>query len=198
MGARDRVETRGDATSRVTAAIAAWFWRRGSRIIVAEVGLSGMVLLPSWGCEYRVDLVAVLGDRTHVIEVKGTTADLAREDLGAGKWILNHSNLTTWLAVDTRVKADLYARLPAPWGLLTVDGERVRVTRRAREVDDQKRTGHLEVLGSVLCMQSLPQMMGHTHAGQLAALETAGFDRPWRRWIDAPRAPRCEEPGNLL
>lgn len=198
MGARARAETRGDATSRVTAAIAAWFWRRGSRLIVAEVGLSGTRLLPPWGCEYRVDLVAVLGDRTHVIEVKGTSADLAREDLGQGKWVIDYPNFTTWLAVDTRVKDDLYARLPARWGLLTVDGASVRVARRAQEVDDQKRTSHLEVLGSVLCMQSLPQMMGHTHAGQLAALETAGFDRPWRRWIDAPCAPRCEEPGNLL
>jgi hypothetical protein len=187
---------RADSTSRVTSATAAWFWRRGSRIVVAEVGLTrqGACLEPPWGSVYRVDLVASLGAKTHVIEVKGTQADLNRENLSEGKWVLPYPNLVVWLAVDDGMTVP---RLDEKWGILRVKEESVRVERPAREVDDGQRTRHLEVLARVLCMQSLPRMMGLTSAGQLAALETNGFSRPWRRWHQKP-APVCEEPGRIL
>jgi hypothetical protein len=179
----------------VTCACAAWLWRLGSRVIVPEVGLTheGSFLEPPWGSWYRVDLAASVGRRTHVIEVKGSRSDLAREDLTSGKWQLFYPHLTVWLAYDASVdRPDLHER----WGLLKVAGARVDVVRPAREVDDPHRERHLAVLASVLCMQSLPKMMGLTHAGQLSALETDGFSRPWRRWIQEPRL--CEEDGHIL
>ena len=188
-------ETRSDATARVTSATAAWLWRLGSRIIAAEVGLTraGSFLERPWGSWYRVDLAAIVGQQTHVIEVKGTRADLVREDLGQGKWQLSYPHLVPWLAVDATVDMP---ELDERWGLLKVVGHRVNVVRPAREVDDPHRERHLQVLASVLCMQSLPKMMGLTHAGQLAALETDGFSRPWRRWIREPWL--FEEDGHIL
>lgn len=177
-------ETRSEATARVTCACAAWLWRRGSRLIAPEVGLtrSGGFLEKPWGSFYRVDLAASLGNQTHVIEVKGTKADLVREDLGQGKWRLFYPHLTVWLALGFDYEPELDER----WGILRVRDQSVKVVRPAREVEDRERERHLEVLGSVLCMQGMPTMMGLTQAGQLAALETEGYSRPWRKWIQEP------------
>ena len=191
-------ESRSDATARVTCACAAWLWRQGSRIIASEVGLTrgSLRLIEPWGAWYRVDLAASLGSATHIIEVKGTRADIAREDLGAGKWALAYDNLTPWLAFDDKITPDLYQSLDERWGLMRVKDQRVKVLRRPHRVHDDQRQKNLEVLASVLCMQSLPKMMGLTHAGQLAALETDGFSRPWRRWVPEPRL--FEEDGHIL
>ena len=188
--------SRSDSTSRVTAAAAVWLWGQGSRIIVAEVGLTrgGKRLVEPWGARYRVDLASNLGSKTHINEVKGTRADLVREDLADGKWILPYHDLCPWLAIDGAMSVP---EIDEKWGILQVHGHRVRVVRKAREVDDDHRVENLRVLASVLCMQSLPTMMGLSHAGQMAALETDGFDRPWRRWTHKP-APCCEEPGHIL
>lgn len=187
-------ESRSEATARVTCAVAAWLWRRGSRIIAAEVGLTrqSTYLERPWASWYRVDLASSIGPQTHVIEVKGTRADLAREDLTAGKWVLPYPNLVVWLALGFDQKVELDER----WGILRIRDQRVEIVRPAREVDDGHRDRHLEVLASVLCMHGLPTMMGLTHAGQLAALETDGFSRPWRGWIREPRL--SEEDGHIL
>ena len=190
---------RTDSTSRVTAAAAAWLWDLGSRIIAAEVGLTrgSLRLVEPWGAWYRVDLAAILGSATHIIEVKGTRADIAREDLGAGKWALPYNDLRPWLAFDAKITADLYQALDGRWGLMRVTDHRIKILRQPHTAHDDQCQKNTEVLASVLCMQSLPTMMGLSRAGKMAALETDGFDRPWRRWTHKP-SPRREEPGHIL
>jgi len=186
-------ESRSQATSRVTGATAAWFWRRKSRVIVAEVGITkkSTYLEPPWGSWYRVDLVVSLGAETHVIEVKGTKADLAREILDDGKWTLKYPNFRPWLAFDARVTG--YEKLPDHWGLLRVDEHRVKVLREPPARVDEHKQRSLDVLASCLCMQSLPTLMGKPMAKQAAELECV--DRPWRRWITEPGD---EESGHIL
>jgi hypothetical protein len=143
-----------------------------------------------------VDLVACDRGQTHVIEVKGTRADLVREDLESGKWTYSHPGLCLWLAIDQSMS--LHQNLHRSWGIIRVRDHRVRVERRPEPLgDDTNYQQSLDVVASCLCMQSLPTLMGLTHAGHASVLETEGFDRPWRKWTECP-APPIEEFGNIL
>lgn len=163
---------------------------------MAEVGLTrhGVRLMEPWGAAYRLDLVAVLGNETHLIEVKGTKADLVREDLTKGKWVLPLHGFRPWLAIDESMEAP--AELRESWGLLKVGARRTRVVREPPVARDEGRDRSLEVLARILCMQSLPTLMGLSRAGKMAVLETE-VDRPWRRWLTEPRVV-AEEPGSVL
>ena len=143
-----------------------------------EVGITGVLGTP-WQRRWRVDLAAVLGPKTYVIEVKGTQADLAREDLDTGKWVHNHPGLCLWLALDAKIRAP---KISENWGIISVEGARIQVVRRPPLIDDDRRETSLEAIGSSLCLQSLPQMMGLSRAAQASQLAN-GHLRPWRHWI---------------
>lgn len=189
-------ETRSEATARVTRAVAVWYWSRGCRLVVPEVGLRQRLMRP-WGSPWRVDLVAAFKRQTHVIEVKGTRADLVREDLTAGKWTAPHPGLCLWLALSHEIR--LHQNLSGDWGIIRVRNQRVTVERQPAFLgEDSDYARSLEIVGSCLCMQGLPTLMGLSRAGQMAALETDGFDRPWRQWTPSPSSVVCEEFGNIL
>ena len=196
-----RRETRSEATARVTCSVAAWLWRERSRVLAQEVGLGRgrPRLCAPWGAAYRVDLAAVVSHKTYVVEVKGTRADIVREDLGAGKWTMAYADhgLMPWLAFDARIDPRLYSQLPETWGLLRVDAQRVKVLRRPPRVYDDNLVESLTAIASVACMQTLPMMMGKNHSEQLAALERGGFARPWRHWLEDDKT-TIEEPGHIL
>lgn len=177
----DGRHSRSEATSRVTSALVCWLWDQGARIIVPEVGLTATgQLRPPWGQRWRVDVVAVVGSRVWLMEVKGTKADLVREDYASGKWVLPLSpNLRPWLVVDSKITQD---PLPA-WGLMSVANDKLTVVRKSPD-DGVARTdddGVFRTLAQILTLQSLPTMMGRDRAHRMLAL--TGFDRPWRRYF---------------
>lgn len=186
------MSARTDATARVTALVATWLWRQGSRAMAREVGLCPVQgLVTPWRGRWRVDLgaVSVDGDResVHVVEVKGTDADLAREDLVSGKWQMDFSarHLHPWLAVDHRMRVP--EMLPAAWGVLVVGYDSVTVRRRPPDVSTKfKQTPQL-ALAEVVTAQRLPTIMGLSGAGAAAAMLQAGFSLPWLDWTSVPR-----------
>lgn len=206
-------ETRSEGTARVTCAVASWLWGLGSRCLVTEVGLSpNRGLGTPWQGRWRVDLAAVVPvydghyERFDVIEVKGSAADLRREDLGKGKWQICYQalGLTPWLAVADTVPEKDYDQLPGDWGLLTVKGTRVIVTRRPRDeikhnVLSPTTTSFAvhRALSQTQCLQTMPMLMGLSGKGRAAAMfET--LTRPWSAWLPSPSTVTCEEPGNIL
>lgn len=191
------MSSRAEGTNLVTCAVAAWLWRQGARTIVAEVGLHATRgLSRPWHGRWRVDIAAAVAregvETLHVIEVKGSAADIAREDLGTGKWVLDFARLgvNPWLAVADTVAPAHWQALPAAWGVMQVSGDRrVRLIREpADKVDhsvwqpNDNVTHAYRALAEVLTAQSLPSMMGRSHAQLVAALDDAGWQRPWRQW----------------
>ena len=176
-------ESRSEATARVTRALMAWLWGQGCRLLAPEVGLHpGRGLCTPWQGLWRVDMAAVWDRHTHLFEVKGTRADLARENLQQGKWVIDWRprGLASWLVVDVHV-LPLVTQPPAGWGLLVVSDAHTRVDREAdKGADDVHFAEHCQALGTVLCLQSLPKLMGLDRAQRLVALD--GHERPWRLW----------------
>lgn len=211
-------ESRSQGTARVTAATASWLWAQGSRAIAPEVGLHAVRgLCAPWDGRWRVDLVAATPrhgarERIDVIEVKGSSADLRREDLDAGKWMLRYDRmgLTPWLAVSSRVDRDLWSGLNPLWGVVSCDGFNAKVARQPEapiwhSIHDSNDdvTAALRAMAVVMCAHAVPTLMGLSLAKRAAAMESA-VTRPWRRWLpDADSTGRCrprrvEGPGNIL
>ena len=142
-----------------------------------EVGLRPRGLCTVLDGRWRVDIGALWRQQIHFFEVKGTRADYAREILDAGKWVHPWPALWPWLVVDVRVDA---RQPPAGWGLMTVDGDRLKVVNEPLAAAETMSPTDVEALGTVLCLQSLPKMMGLTQSQRVIAL--AGFERPWRLW----------------
>jgi hypothetical protein len=131
----------------------------------------------------------------HVIEVKGSLADLSREDVEDGKWLLPYPRLSLnpWLAHADAIGPGHLESLPRAWGLLSVavDG-RVRVTREPEHIvdsdanqPDDNVTNAYRALAQVLTAQALPTLYGTDLATAMSLLSERGVDRPWRAW--APR-----------
>jgi len=190
------LSARTDATARVTALTAAWFWRqRRSRALATEVGLCPVrgLVAPAQG-RWRVDLAAVTvedsAEGVHVVEVKGTAEDLAREDLALGKWQLDYAayQLHPWLAVDVSMKASP----PRGWGLLVV-GENVVVAKKPTDVttDYHQPNDHVtrayRAIAEVVTAQRLPTLMGLSGHGTAAAMLQSGFHLPWLDWMSKSR-----------
>jgi hypothetical protein len=192
-------ETRFEATYRVTGAAAAWLWDKGVRIMAPEVGLArGGLCMPQNG-RWRVDLVGI-DSQVHVIEVKGTRADIKREDLAGGKWALPYYNLglCPWLAVDAKVTNDLFADLPDSWGVIRVSGTRVKILREpAKKPLGKDMTRSLQAVAAVNTTQNLPMLMGLSKAQKASAMayRTAC---PWHLWYERGRYMRFEGQGNIL
>jgi hypothetical protein len=145
-----------------------------------------------------VDLAAGLirdhVESVHVIEVKGSLADLAREDLGDGKWALDYAALgiNPWLAVVDTIGPGHLETLPRAWGLLSVAGDgRVRELRvpehvvdTAAHAPDDNVTGAYRALAQVLTAQALPTLFAADTATALELMAERGVDRPWRQWSE--------------
>jgi hypothetical protein len=182
-----------------------------------EVGLHPLrgLTTPANG-RYRVDVAAALVDdcdeSLHVIEVKGSVADLVREDLGAGKWALPYARmgLNPWLAVADTIGEAHWRQLSGDWGVLQARGEGVRVLRRPSQSvtfdvnqPSDEVTFAYRALAQVQTLQRLPTMAGLSPSQTLRALERGDWHRPWGQWsapTSAPRRPGSgyEEPGNIL
>jgi len=205
-------ETRFEATYRVTAATASWAWCRGSRTIVPEVGLHRArgLCAPNDG-RWRLDLVTVVprhgvSECFDVIEVKGTRADIGREDLGTGKWILRYDRmgLTPWLAIDAKIDDKMFEALHPMWGVMRVSGYSPKVIRQPqdpvwhdiRQSNDDATASH-RVLAQIASLQSMPMLMGLKAARRASAMALA-VNNPWQKWIDHAPLPRVEGPGNIL
>lgn len=158
--------------------------------MATEVGLTQTLGTP-WQRRWRVDLAAIVGRNTYVIEVKGTPADLVREDLTTGKWTHPHPGLCLWLALDAKVAIP---KISENWGIIRVQGARVEVVRSPPLVVDDRRETSLEAIGSCLCLQSLPTMMGLSRAARASKL-ASGHLRPWRHWI---KDELVDEDGHIL
>lgn len=203
----------------VTIAVSHWLWRRGARALVPEVGLHALRgLCTPWDGRWRVDLAASLVsdhvESVHVIEIKGTLADLAREDLGSGKWAIDYPRLglNPWLAHADTIGPGHLTALPRSWGLLSVSADgRVRETRSpANVVDtsvhapDDNVTNAYRAMAQVLTAQAMPTLFNLRPESALEALAERGIDRPWRRYsVDGrctPSAVRIvdEEPGSEI
>lgn len=179
------MSTRTDATARVTALVAAWLWRqRNARAIALEVGLCPVqgLVAPARG-RWRVDIAAVTvedsAEGVHIVEVKGTPEDLAREDLAVGKWKLDYAEkrMHPWLAVD----ASMRAVAPPGWGLLIVS-DRVAVVKQPANVATNYHDAvpsAYRAISEVLTAQRLPTIMGLSERGAAAAMIQAGFTLPW-------------------
>jgi hypothetical protein len=197
---------RRDATALVTIAVSHWLWRRGARALAPEVGLHALHgLCTPWDGRWRVDLAATLVsdhvESVHVIEVKGTLADLAREDLTAGKWAVDFPRLglNPWLAHADTIGPGHLTTLPRAWGLLSVSADgRVRETRAPQHVvdtsvhePDDNVTRAYRALSQVLTAQALPTLFGLRPESALEMLAERGIDRPWRQY-DSRRSPAPE------
>ncbi len=164
-----------------------------------EVGLHTRGLCMPQDGRWRVDLVGI--DRqVHVIEVKGTRADIQRENLASGKWSLPWFNLglLPWLAVDAKITDDLFADLPLAWGVIRVSGHKVKVVRKPeKEPLGHDMTRSLMAVAGVNTTQNMPMLMGLSQAQKASQLayRTAC---PWHLWYQSNTWPRCEEPGNIL
>lgn len=135
-----------------------------------------------WSSHYRADVVGVIGRQTHLLEVKGTRADLGREILGRGKWVMTYPGICRWLAIDSRIQNP--ETLHRDWGILVVDDKKTTIVREPAMVEDDDILGSTTALAKILCFQSLPTMIGRTREERLAALRAAGVERPWRYWTD--------------
>ena len=180
-------ESRSEATARVTRALVAWLWTQDCRLLAPEVGLHTYKgLCTPWQGFWRGDLGAIWRQEAHLFEVKGSRADLAREAMDRGKWVHNWlaMGIRPWLVVDVKIGCQSPA---TGWGLMVVNAEgRLRVDVEAGTCDRGPRfNDYVQALGTVLCLQSLPQMMGRDSAQRLAALD--GFERPWRLWTAEER-----------
>lgn len=164
-----------------------------------EVGLNRNGLCMPQKGRWRVDLVGI--DRqVDVIEVKGTRADIMREDLAGGKWALPYTDLglTPWLAVDAKVTDDLFASLPEAWGVIRVADQRVKVVRKpAKEPLGADMTRSLMAVAGVSTTQNLPTLMGLNKA-RIASEMAWKTACPWHLWYPPGRYIRHEGPGNIL
>lgn len=208
-------ESRSEATARVTAGVASWLWGQGARALVPEVGLHPTRgLCAPWDGRWRVDLVSATPrhgarERIDVIEVKGTVADLRRESLTDGKWVmrLDRIGLTPWLAVSSDIGRDYWRELPPMWGVVSCHGHDAKVMRQPEApiwhdiVDSNDDvTAALRAMAVVSTSHALPMLMGLGGARRAAAMETS-VTRPWTLWrppstIAGTRV--VEEPGNIL
>jgi hypothetical protein len=201
---------RRDGTSIVTLAVSHWLWRRGARALALEVGLHPLQgLCTPWDGRWRVDLAAGLVadhiESVHVVEVKGSLADLAREDLGSGKWVLDFPRLglNPWLAHADTIGPGHLQTLPRAWGLLSVAADgRVRVTRDPEHVVDgsvhapgDNVTGAYRALAQVLTAQAMPTLYGVKAEAALEMMTEAGIHRPWRAWEPASETRRLATGG---
>jgi hypothetical protein len=136
-------ESRAEATARVTRLAFGWLWhKRKCRVIADEIGAPyhGHGLLKPMDGGYRYDLAgaARMGGtvepwRFDVVEVKGTSADARREDMGKGKWMqaaLGERPFNYWLIVDELVKAEDYEGLPPVWGVVRCRNHAVVLERK--------------------------------------------------------------------
>jgi len=179
-------ESRSEATARVTRALVAWLWAQGCRLLAPEVGLHTFHgLCTPWRGFWRGDVGAIWRQEAHLFEVKGTRADLAREDLSQGKWKWSWAELglRPWLVVDVKIAC----QPPTGWGLMVVNDTGVlRVDVEPRVCDRSPQFAeYCQALGTVLCLQSLPKLMGLDRAQRLVTLD--GFERPWRLWTAEER-----------
>lgn len=205
-------ESRSEATARVTAGVASWLWGQGARAIVPEVGLHPTRgLCASWDGRWRVDLVAAVPrhgarERIDVIEVKGTAADLRREALTDGKWVmrLDRIGLTPWLAVSADIEPALWADLSPLWGVISCHGHEPRVARQPEApiwhdivASNDDVTAALRAMAMVATSHSLPMLMGLSGARRAAAVATS-VNEPWRLWRRREPLRIVEAPGNIL
>lgn len=151
-----------------------------------EVGLHPVRgLCTPWDGKWRVDLAAGVAESVHVIEVKGSLADLTREDLGDGKWQLDYARhgLTPWLAHADVISPGRLQTLPRAWGLLSVAADgRVHVTREPQHTPNGNVASAYRALAQVLTAQALPTLFGLKTEAAMAVMAEAGVDRPWRAW----------------
>lgn len=171
------METRAEATERVTCQAAAWLWhQRECRALMREAGLSyGGVITTAWGGHWRVDLVGlrIAEDslRAYVIEVKGAYADLAREKIAEplvhanSKWHQEHmaKDMELWCACgDLKTGWVAVGDVPEHWGVIVFpagDG-RPEVLRKperaARHALDSGFSVH--ALSAAACVQTAERM----------------------------------------
>ncbi len=135
-------ESRAQATERVTRLAFGWLWhKRKCRAIADEIGAPGVGLgqVSASAGIYRYDLVGVArctgveSWRFDIVEVKGTRADLRREDVGAGKWARAREpsrEYNFWLAVSDEIPREDYADLPLEWGVIRCSQTTVRIDRK--------------------------------------------------------------------
>lgn len=164
-----------------------------------EVGLHMSGLCTPQNGRWRVDLVGI-DRRVHVIEVKGTRADIKREDLTSGKWSLPYDDLglTPWLAVDAKITDDLFEELPDSWGVIRIADTRVKVIRKpSKAPTGMDMTRSLQAVASCNTTQNLPMLMGLKQAQRASAMayRTAC---PWHLWYRSNTQIRFEGQGNIL
>lgn len=198
----------------MTSVCVRWLWQKSCRAIAPEIGLRREGLTSAWKSPHRVDLVGVAKPtkrgpgRVYLIEVKSTSADLAREYLdrplierqkkirakhrrgyarAAYRWEINTIKLgvVPYLAVDASVSADLYAFLPATWGVLSVRGEKVRVLRKPvpeAEANSSQLSRAWQALAESHSMWNLPRMNRRKPEAILSELIEGEYGNQWAKW----------------
>lgn len=150
--------------------------------------------------KWRADLIGVApGPRTiNLVEVKGSVADLTRESLVDGKWVVDFESygVTPWLAITDEIRQKHVDLLPRQWGIVSfAEGARPKIMRTPLMTvlaSDARLASALAATSSVLTLQSLPKIMGLNQAERAWAMNET-ISRPWQEWD-----PRNEEPGNIL
>ncbi len=202
-------ETRREATERTTAAAAWWLWSaRGARSLGLEVGVNyqGHLTTP-WHGRWRVDLVGVCrrgrnalrvtGWRVVVVEVKGTKADLAREDTAVFKWTLDIPGCELWVACGDEATGMLATKnVPAHWGVVVFPqgGKRHVVRKPAFDEDlhpgDFRAMDAFRAIAEVNTAQRLPTAVNvlKSRGGDKAVVDRLfadGWSRQWREYAAA-------------
>ncbi len=155
---------RAEATTIHTALALAWLWHaRGHRAIACETGVCGDYLHKPMDGTWRVDAIGATVKRVRrrggiyeelcavdVVEVKGTRADLRRENLEAGKWVAMATDFTCWLLVSADCRDVDLASLPERWGVLRANDAATGVTV-VRRADDRRRSLSTRELFALAC-----------------------------------------------
>ncbi len=189
--------TRAEATAVHTALALAWLWHaRDHRALALETGVRGDHLVKPMDGTWRVDAIGATVKQVRrpggiyeelcavdVVEVKGTRADLKRENLEAGKWTSMTTDFTCWLLVSADCRDADLASLPERWGVLRANDAATGVTV-VRKADDRRRPlstreafalACTSVSGSLPDMHSVPGQRRPTQADRIAAASLALF-----------------------
>ena len=199
------VESRTDATARVTSAVVLWAWKRKARAVALEVGVSPTRgLTTPWRGRWRADVAFIVegqagkSAQVSIVEVKSSTADLRREthfakastnDRRPNKWTidLTRFGVQQWLAIDASVAVAHYAELPAHWGVLRVTAHAVKIERQAAGGMDASPMNEIsawKALAQIHSLQRLPKMAKVSSAAQVDLLQSEFGDR-WTKFTKA-------------
>jgi len=144
-------------------------------------------LTTPWSGRWRVDVVGMVKASGQMwpwlIEVKGTSADLRREDMTMGKWQLDYSGHGIWPWVSVARGMD-FSQVPGSWGILTtsLDGLETRITRRPETPEGQPNLLQCYLaLASVQTTYNLPSMYGR-HSRRYVVEKLGEYARPLRFW----------------